>query len=74
MLDSVLDVFEGANLPVLATSEVADESRCSRPAAYNKTGRETRRDNLQRGSRTTLQDLDGTLILFKFWLSGRFKS
>lgn len=35
-LDSVLAVFEDAELPVLTASEVAEELDCSRPAAYNK--------------------------------------
>lgn len=35
-LDSVLAVFEDADLPVLTASEVADALGCSRPSAYNK--------------------------------------
>ncbi|WP_135852784.1 response regulator of citrate/malate metabolism [Halorussus salinus] len=35
-LDAVMAVFEETDLPVLTTSEVADEVACSRPAAYNK--------------------------------------
>lgn len=35
-LNSVLGVFEVADLPVLTASEVAEELGCSRPAAYNK--------------------------------------
>lgn len=35
-LDSVLDVFDRADVPVLTASEVADELDCSRPSAYNK--------------------------------------
>jgi len=35
-LNSVLEVFEEADLPVLTASEVAEELGCSRPAAYNK--------------------------------------
>lgn len=34
--DTVLDVFEQAEIPVLTASEVADTLDCSRPAAYNK--------------------------------------
>ena len=35
-LDSVLDVFDREEVPVLTASEVADELDCSRPSAYNK--------------------------------------
>ena len=35
-LDSVLAVFEDAEVPVLTASEVAEELDCSRPSAYNK--------------------------------------
>jgi len=35
-LDSVMAVFENADLPVLTASEIADELDCSRPSAYNK--------------------------------------
>jgi response regulator of citrate/malate metabolism len=35
-LDSVMAVFENADLPVLTASEVAEELDCSRPSAYNK--------------------------------------
>lgn len=35
-LDSVLAVFEDAELPVLTPSEVAEKLDCSRPTAYNK--------------------------------------
>jgi response regulator of citrate/malate metabolism len=35
-LDSVMSVFENADLPVLTASEIADELDCSRPSAYNK--------------------------------------
>jgi response regulator of citrate/malate metabolism len=35
-LDSVISVFENADLPVLTASEIADELDCSRPSAYNK--------------------------------------
>jgi len=35
-LDAVLEAFEGADLPVLTASEVAEDLGCSRPAAYNK--------------------------------------
>jgi len=34
--DSVMVVFENADLPVLTASEIADELDCSRPSAYNK--------------------------------------
>jgi response regulator of citrate/malate metabolism len=34
--DSVLDVFEKADIPVLTANEVADELDCSRSSAYNK--------------------------------------
>jgi predicted transcriptional regulator len=36
MLDSVMAVFENADLPVLTATEVAEELDCSRPSAYNK--------------------------------------
>jgi response regulator of citrate/malate metabolism len=35
-LDSVLAVFEEAEIPVLTATEVAEELDCSRPSAYNK--------------------------------------
>jgi response regulator of citrate/malate metabolism len=35
-LDSVLDVFDRVEIPVLTASEVADKLDCSRPSAYNK--------------------------------------
>lgn len=35
-VDSVLSVFENAEVPVLTATEVAKEVNCSRPAAYNK--------------------------------------
>lgn len=35
-LDSVLAIFEDAELPVLIPSEVAEKLDCSRPTAYNK--------------------------------------
>jgi len=34
--DSVLSVFEKAEIPVLTASEVAEKLDCSRAAAYNK--------------------------------------
>ena len=35
-LDSVMSVFEHADLPVLTATEVAEKLDCSRPSAYNK--------------------------------------
>jgi len=35
-LESVMDVFDRQEVPVLTTSEVADQLDCSRPSAYNK--------------------------------------
>ena len=35
-LDSILEVFERAEVPVLTATEVAEELDCSRPSAYNK--------------------------------------
>jgi len=35
-LESVLAVFEQAEVPVLTASEVAEELDCPRPSAYNK--------------------------------------
>lgn len=35
-LESVLEVFELAELPVVTATEVAEELDCSRPTAYNK--------------------------------------
>lgn len=35
-LESVLEVFEAAELPVLTATEVAEELGYSRPAAYHK--------------------------------------
>ena len=34
--ESVLTVFEDAELPVLTATEVAEELDCSRPASYTK--------------------------------------
>lgn len=38
-LESVLSVFEDAEIPVLTATEVAEELDCSRPSAYNKLER-----------------------------------
>ena len=35
-LESVLEVFEKAEIPVLTATEVAETLGCSRPSAYNK--------------------------------------
>ena len=35
-VESVLSVFENAEIPVLTATEVAEALNCSRPAAYNK--------------------------------------
>ncbi|WP_049970448.1 HTH domain-containing protein [Haladaptatus cibarius] len=35
-LESVLSVFEDAEIPVLTATEIAEELGCSRPSAYNK--------------------------------------
>ncbi|WP_435130263.1 response regulator of citrate/malate metabolism [Halobaculum sp. D14] len=35
-LDSILDVFENADVPVLTPTEVAEILDCSRPSAYLK--------------------------------------
>jgi CTP-dependent riboflavin kinase len=35
-LDSVLEIFEEVEIPVLTSKEVADALDCSRQAAYNK--------------------------------------
>lgn len=35
-IDSVLSVFEDAEIPVLTATEVAEAVNCSRPSAYNK--------------------------------------
>jgi response regulator of citrate/malate metabolism len=35
-LESVMAVFEDADLPVLTATEVAEKLDCSRPSAYNK--------------------------------------
>jgi response regulator of citrate/malate metabolism len=35
-LDSVLSVFQNADLPVLTATEVSEELDCSRASAYNK--------------------------------------
>lgn len=35
-LESVLEVFNRAEVPVLTATEVADELDCSRPSAYSK--------------------------------------
>lgn len=34
--DSVLEVFQKAEIPVLTASEIAEALDCSRPSAYNK--------------------------------------
>ena len=40
-IDSVLEVFETAEIPVLTANEVAEALDCSRPAAYNKLDRKS---------------------------------
>jgi response regulator of citrate/malate metabolism len=35
-VESVLSVFESAEIPVLTATEVAEAVNCSRPSAYNK--------------------------------------
>jgi response regulator of citrate/malate metabolism len=45
-LDSVLRVFQGAEIPVLTANEVADELGCSRPAAYQKLEQLVDKDDL----------------------------
>ena len=35
-VESVLSVFEDAEIPVLTATGVAEEVNCSRPVAYNK--------------------------------------
>jgi response regulator of citrate/malate metabolism len=35
-LESVLETFEKAEIPVLTASEVSENIGCSRPSAYNK--------------------------------------
>jgi len=35
-LESVMDVFDRQEVPVLTASEVSDKLDCSRPSAYNK--------------------------------------
>lgn len=47
-LDSVLRVFEEADLPVLTAGEVADELDCSRSGAYNKLEELVERGDLQK--------------------------
>ena len=47
-LDSVLAVFENAEVPVLTASEVADELECSRPSAYNKLETLVEREELHK--------------------------
>lgn len=47
-LDSVLDVFDQADLPVLTASEVAEKLDCSRPSAYNKLEELVKRGELQK--------------------------
>ncbi|WP_254767569.1 helix-turn-helix domain-containing protein [Salinilacihabitans rarus] len=47
-LDAVLHIFEGADVPVLTASEVADDLDCSRPAAYNKLEKLVEQKELQK--------------------------
>jgi response regulator of citrate/malate metabolism len=47
-LGDVLAVFEGADLPVLTASEVAEELDCSRPSAYNKLEKLVEQDEIQK--------------------------
>ncbi|QKY21196.1 helix-turn-helix domain-containing protein [Halolamina sp. CBA1230] len=47
-LDSVLSVFQNANLPVLTATEVAEELDCSRASAYNKLESLVDRGELQK--------------------------
>lgn len=35
-VESVLEVFENAQIPVLTATEVAEELECARPTAYSK--------------------------------------
>ena len=45
-IDSVLSVFENAEVPVLTATEVAEAVNCSRPAAYNKLETLVEQDSL----------------------------
>jgi response regulator of citrate/malate metabolism len=47
-LDSVMSVFENADLPVLTATEVAEKLDCSRPSAYNKLEELVDRGDLQK--------------------------
>jgi len=47
-LDSVMSVFENADLPVLTATEVAEKLDCSRPSAYNKLEKLADREDLQK--------------------------
>lgn len=47
-LDSVLEVFEKADIPVLTAKEVAEELGCSRPAAYNKLEKLVDREEIRK--------------------------
>ncbi len=46
--ESVLTVFEDAELPVLTATEVAEELDCSRPASYTKLEELVRREAIQK--------------------------
>jgi len=47
-LESVLDLFEEAEPPILTANEVADKLDCARPTAYNKLERLVGQDRLQK--------------------------
>ena len=47
-LESVLEVFEAAELPVLTATEVAEELGYSRPAAYHKLEELVEQDELHK--------------------------
>ncbi|QLG26866.1 helix-turn-helix transcriptional regulator [Halorarum halophilum] len=47
-LNSVLDVFKNAVVPVLTATEVAEALDCSRPSAYNKLEELTERGDLHK--------------------------
>lgn len=46
--DSVLEVFNREEVPVLTASEVANELDCSRPSAYNKLEELVKRGELHK--------------------------
>jgi len=64
-VESVLSVFEDAEIPVLTATEVAEAVNCSRPAAYNKLETLVEQDRLHKkkvGARAVVYIRDEKLV------------